>query len=308
MTARWPPRRSRSPVSASIPKSPASRSSAAALAMTSIASTTTAVVTTSSQLDTLVTSENAPARCLCSSSWLMVGTKAAVSAPSPSRRRNRLGSVKAETKAEVSALVPNTAAMRISRPSPSTRDTTVAVATTLMFFRFFDTAAARTGPRNLLHGELERAAVDGHVAELGPGGADLVGSFPLVDEVGDQRAGGRGQQMHRAGAEENRLGDKRDLVAGFLESAGGLHRDIGHQAIPVQRAFETDLQLAVANVKIGRARDEDALPGRGLGRIGGLAPGGLCRGTPRGPARADPPRAFPPPPPPHTPPPRPTFF
>jgi hypothetical protein len=71
----------------------------------------------------------------------MVGTKAAVKAPSPSNRRNRLGNVNAETNAEFRALVPKAAAMKISRTKPSTREAIVAVATTLMFFRFFDTGA-----------------------------------------------------------------------------------------------------------------------------------------------------------------------
>jgi hypothetical protein len=54
-----------------------------------------------------------------------------------------LGKVKAATKAELSALVPNTAAIIISRPKPNTRDTTVAAAITLMFFKCFDTARAK---------------------------------------------------------------------------------------------------------------------------------------------------------------------
>src|SRR5690606_10931263 len=102
--------------------------------------------TTSSQLVTLLTRAKAAVRWRCSNSCVRVGTKAAVSAPSPSRRRKRLGSVKADTKAELNALVPKTAAMKISRTSPSTRDTTVAPATTLMFFRFFDTENQQAPP------------------------------------------------------------------------------------------------------------------------------------------------------------------
>jgi len=109
--------------------------------MTSIATITSTVVTKNNQLEILVTKLNAALRSLCSNSWLIVGTNAAVNAPSPNNRRNRFGNVKADTKAELNALVPNTAAITISRTNPSTRDNTVAVAMTPMFFKFFDTTA-----------------------------------------------------------------------------------------------------------------------------------------------------------------------
>ena len=53
------------------------------------------------------------------------GIKAAASAPSPSNRRNRLGSVKAAVKAELSRLVPKIAVIITSRNSPNTRDSIV---------------------------------------------------------------------------------------------------------------------------------------------------------------------------------------
>ena len=57
--------------------------------------TTTVVVTTSSQLATWLSKVNAPASRRWFSSSFRVGTNAAVSAPSPRRRRNRLGRVEA---------------------------------------------------------------------------------------------------------------------------------------------------------------------------------------------------------------------
>ncbi len=53
------------------------------------------------------------------------GTKAELKAPSPNRRRNRLGKRKATKKASATAPVPSTAAIRMSRAKPSTRLTMV---------------------------------------------------------------------------------------------------------------------------------------------------------------------------------------
>gem|GEM_PF-6931168 len=49
-------------------------------------------------------------------------------------------------KADDSALVPKAAAVRLSRTKPSTRDIIVNEATTLMFFKFFDTRAVLGAP------------------------------------------------------------------------------------------------------------------------------------------------------------------
>ena len=53
------------------------------------------------------------------------GIRAAARAPSPSKRRNKLGSVNAAVKAELSKLVPNTAVINMSRNRPNTRDNMV---------------------------------------------------------------------------------------------------------------------------------------------------------------------------------------
>ncbi len=70
---------------------------------------------------------------------------AAVSAPSPSNRRNRLGNVNAVTKADARPVAPNTAVTKISRTKPKHRDKTVATETMLMFFRLRDTARFSPG-------------------------------------------------------------------------------------------------------------------------------------------------------------------
>ncbi len=51
----------------------------------------------------------------------MEGTKAALNAPSPNRRRNRLGSLSATKNASAMGPVPRMAAMRISRTKPKMR-------------------------------------------------------------------------------------------------------------------------------------------------------------------------------------------
>ena len=112
----------------------------------SIASTTITAVVSPSQPITWLTKTKARGRCPAANSSLSVGTIAAVSAPSPNSRRNRFGKVNAVTKAEASALVPNTAVTSMSRPSPSTRDTMVAAETMPMFFRLRDTALFSRSP------------------------------------------------------------------------------------------------------------------------------------------------------------------
>ena len=114
-----------------------------------MATTTIVSVTKPSQLATWFINTNAPAFCRAASSSLRVGTIAAVSAPSPSKRRNRFGSVNAVTNAEASALVPNTAVTNMSRPSPSTRETMVAADTMPMFFKLRDTAQFSPAPQHL---------------------------------------------------------------------------------------------------------------------------------------------------------------
>jgi hypothetical protein len=54
-----------------------------------------------------------------------MGTKAALNAPSPNRRRNRLGRRKATKNASATTPVPSTAAIIMSRAKPSTRLTMV---------------------------------------------------------------------------------------------------------------------------------------------------------------------------------------
>ena len=56
------------------------------------------------------------------------------------------GKVNAVTKADASALVPNTAVTNMSRPSPSTRETIVAADTMPMFFKLRDTAQFSRAP------------------------------------------------------------------------------------------------------------------------------------------------------------------
>ena len=87
-----------------------------------MANRTIAPVASRVQLATSLTSRRAPASPFFRVSSCRVGTNAAVSAPSPSSRRNRLGKVKAVTKAEARAVVPNTAVIAISRARPSTRE------------------------------------------------------------------------------------------------------------------------------------------------------------------------------------------
>ena len=96
-------------------------------------------LTTASQLATLLSNANAPARSRSCNSACNVGTNAAVNAPSPSRRRNRFGKLKAVTNASLNTEVPKIAAPSRSRPRPSTRETTVSNDTIPMFFSFFDT-------------------------------------------------------------------------------------------------------------------------------------------------------------------------
>ena len=57
---------------------------------------------------------------------LKMGMKAAVNAPSPSRRRNKLGTMKANWNAPEIAVVPMRAAKHCSRTRPSTRLASVA--------------------------------------------------------------------------------------------------------------------------------------------------------------------------------------
>ena len=57
--------------------------------------------------------------------WASVGTKAWLKAPSPNRRRNRLGMRNATLKASVRPDAPKVAAISSSRTSPVTRDAKV---------------------------------------------------------------------------------------------------------------------------------------------------------------------------------------
>ena len=63
------------------------------------------------------------------------GIKAEDSAPSPKRRRNKLGIVNPTIKAELQALAPNAAKIKTSRSNPVTRDNTVVRLTEATFLR-----------------------------------------------------------------------------------------------------------------------------------------------------------------------------
>lgn len=110
---------------------------------TAIATSTTLPVASRSQLATLLTSAKAPVFSPPRISSWSLGTKAAVSAPSPSRRRKRFGRRKAVTNASCHSPAPNAAALSESRASPRKRDTTVSTETMPMFLSFFDTRRVR---------------------------------------------------------------------------------------------------------------------------------------------------------------------
>ena len=61
--------------------------------------------------------------------------KAEDRAPSPKRRRNKLGIVNPTIKAELHALAPNAAKIKTSRSNPVTRDNTVVRLTEATFLR-----------------------------------------------------------------------------------------------------------------------------------------------------------------------------
>lgn len=71
----------------------------------------------------------------CLSRSEKTGIKADVKAPSPNKRRNKLGKVKAKIKAECHKPTPNAANISMSRIKPVTRDPTVGRLTADIFFK-----------------------------------------------------------------------------------------------------------------------------------------------------------------------------
>lgn len=78
----------------------------------------------------------------CRSLCLKIGMNAAVSAPSPRRRRKRLGTWKAHIKALATSVLPMKAAYAISRTMPSTRLVKVAAANAPEDFNICDMRSA----------------------------------------------------------------------------------------------------------------------------------------------------------------------
>ena len=95
ITARSAAASQRCTVAALMPHPPDAEASRDATTRAAIATNTIEPHTRQSQLVTVLTNANAPARCRACNSSFNVGTKAAVSAPSPSKRRKRFGSVNA---------------------------------------------------------------------------------------------------------------------------------------------------------------------------------------------------------------------
>ncbi len=89
-----------------------------------------------SRHNTWLKNRKAPDRPSRSKTSEKTGTIAEVSAPSPSKRRNKLGRVKARMKAEFHKLVPKAAKIKTSRNKPKSREPTVDRLTTAMFFIF----------------------------------------------------------------------------------------------------------------------------------------------------------------------------